>query len=240
MRHIFLTLVLLFTSAAQAFRLSPMVVHFSPEGSKRTQVLTLENTGTEKIPIQIEAFARSIDNKGQEVRTATSDFVIYPEQLVLLPGEKRNIRATWGGDLGGPQEKSYRFVVSQLPVEFQEKAQNKKTAGANLNFLLQYVASVYVTPSGAKPLIKVKSALMREPKKLELNLANEGTAHLVLRVKSLKIFDGEKMLMSLNKSVELDNTNVLAKTEKSFVINLPEAVKAQNLRVTAEFEESVD
>lgn len=239
-KYLLMTLLGLVSISASAFQLSPMVIHFSPEGSKKTQVLTLENSSNEKVPLQIEAFTRTTDTKGDEVRKPTSDFVIYPEQVVLLPGEKRNVRLTWGGQLEGSQEKAYRIVATQVPVNFKEKNAQSKKAGVSLNFLLQYVASAYVVPEGARPNVKIKSVKLIDDKKIELSLKNEGSAHSVLRVKELVLLDGKKKLIQLSTVKEIESSNLLAGTEKSFIIALPQSLKAQNLNAQVEFLETED
>lgn len=199
-----------------SFRMSPMVVYFTPEKSKATQVLTLENSTSEKVPVQVEALTRDLDKNGDEVRSKTDDFIIYPDQLVLLPGEKRNVRVTWSGTLTDGREQTYRIVASQLPVDFPSKKKTDKQ-GVQLNFLLQYVASAYVTPSGAKPQIKVKSIKMAG-KKLAVVVSNEGTAHKILRPKKLVLVKGAKPAVEIKELSIIDGFNLLAKKEKEFLI----------------------
>ncbi|KYG69133.1 hypothetical protein AZI87_07900 [Bdellovibrio bacteriovorus] len=227
-------------SVSFAFRLTPMVIHFSPSGTKATQVLTLENPSTEKVPIQIEVFTRTTDAKGEEVRTKTDEFNVYPEQVVLLPNEKRNVRVTWSGELKGAEEKAFRIIASQLPVEFRDRNAKPKANGVNLNFLLQYVASAYVTPEGAVAKIKVKEVKSLDKKKVRVTVANEGTAHFVLKPKSLKIYSGETLVGTVSPISELENTNLLPKTEKTVVVNSNKEISGNNLRGELELAESGD
>ena len=235
-----LAATLLFPFTTFAFRLAPMVLNFQPEGSKTTQVLTVENPTAEKIPIQIEAFTRSVDAKGEEIRTRTSDFTIYPEQLVLLPNEKRNIRLTWQGKLNGNLESSYRIIASQIPVEFKEKKENTKKPGVSLNFILQYVASAYVTPPKAVAKIKVKSAEIKDGNKLSLILSNEGDAHKVLLPKALILKNDKDIVLKMEKVPELESNNMLAKTERAFVVTLPKTLSAQKVSAEIELMETGD
>nr|WP_295902041.1 fimbria/pilus periplasmic chaperone [uncultured Bdellovibrio sp.] len=211
-------LALTFPNVSFAFRLSPMVIHFSPTGSGTTQVLTLENPGGEKTPIQIEAFTRTENEKGEEVRKKTDDFTIYPEQVVLLPNEKRNVRVTWSGEITA-SEKSYRIIASQLPVEFRDRNPKPKKPGVNLNFLLQYVASAYVTPEGAVAKIKVKEIKHLDAKKISVTVINEGAAHKVLKVKKLKLFAGEKLVSEVENPKEFDGLNLLSGSQKNIVVH---------------------
>ncbi|KHD88476.1 MAG: hypothetical protein OM95_08150 [Bdellovibrio sp. ArHS] len=223
-----------------AFRLTPMVVHFSPTGPKATQVLTLENPGNEKVPIQIEVFTRTTDDKGEEVRKKTEEFNIYPEQVVLLPNEKRNVRVTWSGEFQGTDEKAFRIIASQLPVEFRDRNAKPKANGVNLNFLLQYVASAYVTPEGAIPKIKVKEVRSLDKRKLSVTVANEGSAHFVLKPKSLKIYSGESLVASISPVADLENVNLLPKTEKTITVLTGKEITTKTLRGDLELAESGD
>ncbi|MDG0814751.1 fimbria/pilus periplasmic chaperone [Bdellovibrio sp. PAP01] len=211
--------------------MSPMVIYFAPSGSKSTQVLTLENPDSEKIPVQIEVFTRGVDAKGEEVRVKSSDFNVYPEQVVLLPNEKRNVRVTWAGEFKGDDEKSYRIVVSQIPVEFKEQNAKSKKPGVSLNFLLQYVASAYVTPGNAAAKVRVKETKVLGPKKVLVTLVNEGTAHKVIHTKKLKLVSGNKIVMEIADPKEFEGLNLLAKTEKTVTLTLskeiPQGVKAE-------------
>ena len=230
----------LIPALAHAFRLSPMVVQFAPHGNKATQVLLLENQGSEKVPVQIEVFARSTDAKGEEVRTKTDDFVVYPEQVVLLPGEKRNVRVTWSAALKGADEQAYRIVASQLPVKFKEKNSAPQNKNVNLNFLLQYVASAYVVPEGAKAQVRVKEVKRIDAKKVSLLLANEGTAHKVLRAKNLSFYSGDKLLLEMVTVKEFENVNLLPKSQKTLIVAVPKDVSGANLRAEISLLETGD
>ncbi|MFL5813753.1 MAG: fimbria/pilus periplasmic chaperone [Bdellovibrionia bacterium] len=173
------TSAVLFSTSSWAFRFSPMVSTLSPIGPEATQTFLVENNNGEKIALQIETFHREVDTYGKETRRETDEFSVFPQQMVLEPGEKRNIRLTWTGDRQIKEELAYRLVVSQLPVDLKKPEQRK--AGANITFLLQYVASVYVSPGAAAPKISVESLRRLSDTKAELVLQNSGTAHKVLK-----------------------------------------------------------
>lgn len=219
-----------------AFKLSPMVINFAPTGNKATQVLTLENNANEKVPVQIEVFTRDVDIKGEEIRKASEDFNVYPEQLVILPNEKRNVRVTYTGAKSFDVEKAFRIVATQIPVEFKErnaKAQTKKT---NLNFLIQYVASAYVAADGVFSKIVVKEAKLISNKKLSITIANEGSAHKVLKAKTLRVLADKEKLTEVDAPKELDSINFLAKTERTIIFSLPKDIKMSDKKITAEFD----
>lgn len=209
MSLILISAALAFPSLSWAFRFSPMVVEFAPSGSRSTQVLVIENPGDDKLPVQIEAFARSTNPKGEEVRTKTEDFVIYPEQVVLLPKEKRNVRVSWSGEIKDGKEKAYRLVASQLPVDFREKNSDPKKTSVNLKFLLQYVASAYVVPEGALPKVVIKDVKRIGARKVAVTFSNEGKAHKVLLFKNLKVKAGDTVLADLTTNKAVESINLL-------------------------------
>jgi fimbrial chaperone protein len=206
----FLLLLLLLAPLAQAFRISPMVISFSPEGRGANQVLLLENPGSEKIPVQIEIFERHHAD-GQESRTKTAGFTVYPEQIALLPEEKRNIRITWNGAPKLDAEKAFRIVATQLPVNFKEKDSKPAKAKVSLNFMLQYVASAYVTEEAFQPKLVVKSMKVDANGLAVLVVVNEGKAHQVISQTELKIHDANGIsLPTLKAREELESINLLA------------------------------
>jgi fimbrial chaperone protein len=199
-----------------------MVVEFAPAGPKTTQTFLVENPTKEKIALQVEIANRKISEDGKEDYTQISpDFVIYPEQLSLEPGEKRNIRVTWVGNPKPEQELAYRMIASQLPVSLQ-KPTDRADVKVNLKFILQYVASIYVMPEGVRSDLKVVSAKSLSNGKLELIISNDGLSRQFLE-KALVSFVGNGKTVALNnKQMEpIRSENILAKSRRKFIIPLP-------------------
>jgi fimbrial chaperone protein len=241
MNKIFLPLFcLLFSSPVWAFRLTPMAVHFSPAGKKATQVMTLDNSGSEKVAVQMQAMTRAVSVDGVEKRTVTEDFTIYPEQVVLLPNEKRNVRVTWTGAAKFDSEKAFRIVASQLPLEFHDENSKGPKNNGSLKFLVQYVASVYVTPENAEAKVRVVAAKMLKPKLLEIEMNNSGTAHRLLRARKLQVFAGEKEILAMDHVKELDSENILAGATRKFLINVPHDISAKDINVKLALEDTAD
>ncbi|WP_413559392.1 molecular chaperone [Bdellovibrio sp. HCB209] len=231
--------LILFCLPAFAFRLDPMVVTFAPSGKLATQVVTLDNPTNEKIPVQVEVFTRD-ESTGQEKREKTSEFTIYPEQVVLLPREKRNVRITFTGETP-KEEKAYRIVATQLPVELKEtNAKAAKKTGANVTFMLQYVASAYVAPKDVAADIKVKDVKVSSPKNISVTIANDGTAHKIVYVKSFKVLEKGKVVEEIKKPQGIEGTNILAKTQKTVSVPLSKSLKGNEATVSVEFAESAD
>ncbi len=178
---VFLFAFFVVPSAAFAFTFGPSQLELSPNESQPTRTFTAENPGDQRIAIQLSVHSRFVNEDGEEQLPATSDFTIFPHQLILKPKESRVVRITYVGPKKLIREVAYRVVAEQMPVDLKAK---EIQAGARLKFLIKYQTSVYVRPEGAKPQLKVESvrALEKEGKdrELELVVMNDGLAHKIL------------------------------------------------------------
>lgn len=224
MKILFLALFLL-THQAHAFRLTPMVVDFAPQGKGTTQTVTLENPGNSRIAVQLEIMKRAIDVNGKENRSEpSSDFVLYPEQLVLEAGQKRNVRITWVGEAEPKVELPFRLVASQLPVAL-ERPTNRADVKVNLKFVLQYVASLYVVPPEAKSRIVVTSASVKDGK-AEVMLENEGNTRRLLEGARIRLTSGaETYEVPEEEMKEVRAQNILAGGSRRFRLSVPKQFK---------------
>jgi len=228
------SLVLIFLSplSSWAFRLSPMIANFAPSGSGSTQTFLVENTGTEKVAIQIEAFHRYADEQGKESRTATDEFSVYPQQMALQPNEKRNIRVTWTGSRQPDRELNYRLVVTELPVDLKKPKERENKLGASLTFLMQYVASLYVTPPSATSKLVVDSFKVMPDGEGLLVLKNTGLAHRVLKGTQVFVRTGKDSRTELKgeQIEQMQGENVLSLSSRRFLVPLSAALSAALVR----------
>ena len=172
-----------------------------------------------------------MDADGKEERTPTDEFSVYPQQLALQPNEKRNVRVTWTGDRQLDHELNlYRLVVTELPVDLKKPDQRANKAGANITFLMQYVASLYVTPDGAAPHVVLDSFKVLPDGKGDFVFKNTGLAHRVL--KGFRVFvetSKENRSELKGETVEqFEGENILSLSSRHFVLPLPaEMVRAE-------------
>ena len=238
-------LIVTASASAIAFKLSPMVSHFAPQGEGQTQSFYIENPEDKQVAVQIDIFYRTQGANGEEVRTETDQFTIYPSQVVLKAQQKRTVRVMWKGPKEISKELSFRLVAEELPIDLQKQ---KDTPRTNLNFLLKYVASLYVTPEGARAKIEVKQVgqvMEKDGKKLTLTLENSGTAHKVMNEISVKVSAGGKSVELPSANLKIFETeNLLAGTRKTFVLPWPKELpvdekKAAEVVVKVDFKDSL-
>lgn len=172
--------------SAFAFQLSPIVAELTPEGNGSRYSFTLENKTKDKVAAKAQVLLREYDSEGKEIRTPTNDFLVYPAQLSLEAGEKRNIRITFVGDKHPPKELAYRLMVQQLPIEF--KKVERPVKGGAVNILINFVASIFVKPPGANAKARIDRIERLDSQNVRIYLKNYGTAHQALGDMKIELF----------------------------------------------------
>ena len=212
-----LLLSLAITTLAYAFRLEPMVLSLPVTQPRAAGTYTVENNSDKKVAVEFKVRGRQIDREGKEERPEAKGFLVYPQQMALEPGEKRSVRVTWAGEKTPSAELAFRLVASQLPVKFE----GEKSGNASIRFLLEYVASLYLVPNGVKAAPKVLEQRVKE-KRMEILVANAGTAHHLLETMTIELSDGKKSAAPAKEVLaELRTGNLLAGEERWLRLPLP-------------------
>ena len=154
-----------------------MVQNFSPEGKDATKTFLITNDGKESISLEVVATTRSIAVDGKEERNESEHFMVYPPQLTVKAGERRSLRVSYVGPKEMQQEVPYRLVVRQLPVNVDKK-KDKKT-GAQIDFMFEYIASLYVSKDGVKANVSLDK-VEESDKQLQLTFSNSGSNHFLV------------------------------------------------------------
>lgn len=225
---------LLLTPTAHAFRLDPMVVALPLKTPQASGTYVVENNTKEKVAVQFDVRRRVLSLDGKEERPPATGFIVYPEQMALEPGEKRSVRISWVSETMPETEQAYRFVASQLPVDFN--AEKQASRAVKINFLMEYVASLYLVPPGVKPKMRVVKQVVGK-NGLELTIANEGTAHFLLDRADVKLSaNGKTLPVSKETLDEIRTENVLAGNQRRLVLPLPKGVTGTGVKAAFTFE----
>jgi P pilus assembly chaperone PapD len=147
-----MVLALLAPSAALAMTVQPVVLNLSPGGRNMTQVLTVTNTFSYALAVELRVEELVVDAAGvRSTNKDPGDLVVFPPTALIQPGQTQTFRVQYVGDPRLAKSKHYYVSVAQLPVKQQ---QGQSAVQVLYNF--QVLASV--SPTGAKPAIKVDSA----------------------------------------------------------------------------------
>ncbi|MBI3561668.1 MAG: molecular chaperone [Gammaproteobacteria bacterium] len=223
-----LTLSALIAQEAQAFRFSPFRVKFEPSGAGANQLFTVENNTDAPASVQIRIMTREVDVDGGEKNAdAEKNFTIYPAQMVLKPHATRSVRVQWVGDPKLKEEKAYRIIAEQLPVNLNKE----KPKTSTVKFLVTYRGALFVTPPGLAQNVTLDFSGATQDaagkKMLEIVLHNRGTQHALLRNLKLDIKDDKNNTVSLsgeNQLKGITGEGILAKHRRRFMIPRPEGL----------------
>jgi len=216
---------------AQAFKLTPIEMEFSPSGRGATQTFVIENPGAAPEAIELRTFSRDMDAMGEDILVEDIDnFVVFPAQVILQPGQEQAIRVQWIGDPAPPEELAYRLIAEQLPIDLGEAQEE----GGQMKLLVRYIASLYVVPDGAKPEVSLISAgPSTDGSGLELVFQNTGSAHVLLSDLVLTINGGgSEMVLNKDQLEGVAGQNVLAGHTRGFVMPWPDGIAPGPVTVT--------
>jgi len=226
-------LFLVFSLPTYAFRVTPMTADFDAKGRGATQTFQIDNNSEKEVALEVEALTRKVDIDNKETREKTQDFMIYPLQLTVKPGEKKNIRVTYVGN-EPENEIPFRLVVRQLPVNLEKKKKLGDGAQSQINFLFEYVASIYVKAKSA-PSFKLESqGVKKEGTNILVTLKNAGNTHVLLKNCNVIVSDAkEKIELNLSdKEYEVvAGINVLASETRRITLPLPSKIKGEKLNI---------
>ena len=222
-----LVVALITPVTAYAFKLVPMSVKMAPSGRGATESFVVDNSGAKPIAVEMKVFVRSMTEDGEDILTEEEDdFVVFPSQMVIMPGESQVVRLQWLGQQDPERELAYRLIAEQLPLNLDEEVID----GGRIYVLFRYVASVYIVPKRRLHAdVKITDAYIEggEVNQLVVFAKNEGTKHSILR-------DARLTLKSSTGSFELGSeqlpglagANILVGHTRKFVLPAPAGSQA--------------
>lgn len=166
---------LAFTSvAAEAARVSPMIVDISPMGRGSVARVELSNPGQTEFPVEVQLFRGIISEAGElELTPADDQFLVFPAQRIVPAQSQQVFRVQYIGNAELQASEIYYMQIRQIPVSIAP-TQNQVQVVVNFNVL------VNVIPDGATPQPAVESArpvVRGDVTGIEVRLTNRGTRY---------------------------------------------------------------
>lgn len=224
----------LMPAICNAFQLSPMSVEMTPTGMRAMSTFIIDNNGAHAIPVEISIFSRSISESGSDILIESDDdFIVYPVQLILMPGKSKSVRLQWIGPQYLDKERAYRMVVKQLPLNLEKAAVD----GAQISMLFSYVASVYVTPKQhSNAALKITSASI-ENNKLIIVIHNSGNVHAILREPVITLSTtANNVVLESEQLPGLVGANILTDHTRIFSLPIPVGIKDESFNATLQYQ----
>ncbi len=173
--------------AAQAMTVQPVVLDLQPVGRAMSQVVTVENTFTNPLPIEMRIGAVTFDEAGAHPTDKDpGDLLVFPPQALIQPGQTQSFRVQYVGDPRLSISKHYYVTAAQLPVKMPEG----QTA---IQILYNFQILVSVAPPGGRPDLQIKAAEIGLNDKGEpipvITLANNAPTYGYLSAGRLRIVE---------------------------------------------------
>lgn len=176
-----MALALGMAGAARAYEVTPMRVFLQPDRGQNSATITISNIRQEPLPIEIQVLRRIVDPDGAQVfEPAEEEFITFPPQVQIAPGQTQAIRIQYIGQLG---EKTEAFVVqvTEVPVN--------KLEGTGIQFTYNFGVAVYVQPAQARPRLVVSEAAADDGT-LRFKVVNSGNDYGFLTGQALEYHVG--------------------------------------------------
>ena len=154
---------------ATAFEVQPMRHSLFPMGGQNSGLFTVRNTRQEPLPVEIVVAKRVFQDDGQRSETpADEDFVVFPFQALIQPGDSQAFRFQYVGDLNLDEETAYTIHAKEVPVD-------PGPGFSGLRYVYSFGVAVYIEDSEAESDLSI-SKVTRSDDVLTLTLENAETS----------------------------------------------------------------
>ena len=164
-----LLLTFLCTAFGGTFEVNPIRVDLTASG--RSAALTVRNSGSEQVVVQISVMAWS-QEQGRDLLSTTEDILISPPIATIQPDREQVIRIGLRRAPDVKKELSYRLFVQEVPPPPAPGFQGLQVA-------LRIGLPVFVQPrEGPARALLNWDAQLRGSDSVNLKLQNNGTGHI--------------------------------------------------------------
>jgi fimbrial chaperone protein len=207
-------------AGAASLSVAPTRVELGP--GTRPGTVTLQNDAERPVTVQVQAFAWGGSAGGDDLEP-TRDLIAVPPVFSLEAKAKRIIRVAARRPTTGPDERTYRLLITEVP----EPPAGGGHAGVRL--ALRLSLPVFATPPGAEPLPVWSIRGGAGGAAPELALANRGRAHLQVRRLELRAAGRGEPVLAVDAP-----TYVLPGRSRAWALDLPAASAGATLRLEAD------
>ncbi len=172
-------------AALDAMTVQPVVINLETFGNSMSQVITVENTFANPLPVELRVEELTFSEDGLVgTKKDPGDLLIFPPQAMIQPGQTQAFRVQYIGDPELAKSKHYYVTVAQLPVKLPE-------GQSAIQVLYNFQVLVSIAPKGGVASLQVASAEVGKNEKGEptafVTLNNPSNAHGYLSKGKLRL-----------------------------------------------------
>lgn len=189
--------------------MEPWIIILEPQNMKVSQLMTFKHISLEPaekglgpqpnkannapVPVELSIAAREITMDGKVVYPSSKgsdDFVIYPSQFILYPGDVKKVQVQWVGTTIPAREIAFGIISTELPLKVGGSQDQSKGVRGLVKVVSRYEGIIVVRPKAAAPSVVVDSVYSRTDSGVTLMgliLNNKGTGMQNLKGMTLSI-----------------------------------------------------
>ena len=98
--------------------MEPSLLRLGVSGGDSSAFLRLSNRAAKPaaIEIVINEFDRDLDGRGVLGREADDDFIVYPAQVILMPGDETSVQVRWIGEAVSNVERAFALTTREVSI----------------------------------------------------------------------------------------------------------------------------
>ena len=216
-------------AGASEYTVSPMRMELDREA--RSTVVTLTNTGTDRIEFQLRSMEWTQDAEGKDRYAETGEIVFFPKILSLAPNESRVVRVG-ARSIPATTERTFRLFIEKIPSPNPEPL----PPGANIAVNIRFALPIFVKPPVHRPQGEIAAAALTKGE-FVLVLKNAGNEHF--RMDEGITVTGRNAQGTEVFAKKFDDRYLLAGTTKRYAAAIPKDACAQlaTLEIAAKAEQ---
>lgn len=167
------------TVPAEAIDVTPMVTRLTPQQAAIGYRLSVKNTSSQPITVELTPFRMALDDNGRRTLTEENeDLLLFPPQSIIPPNREQVVQIRYVGPQQFSEPRMYLIRTAQLPVRLA--ADESTPVGAEVQVAFNVNTHLFVSPSGTAPRLELSDTRREANGDVTITVRNSGTgiAHL--------------------------------------------------------------
>jgi P pilus assembly chaperone PapD len=219
----FMCLLFAVFAARAAFTIDPAVIIFFADRGEKTTIVELVHSDGGPAAVQFTVLERVLDIDGLLVEgnaKKSSDFVVYPSEVILYPKERQSVQITYRGKGKITADRAYVLHSQEVPLDV---AKDESDLSVSVKMLTNYYTVLAIEVGKPGKLVFVSSKAIGGGK-IEVITENKGNGRVQMDRISLVV--GGKLI----KDFTGKSNSIMPGQQRRFTFEYPRAVTAKEVQ----------